>query len=405
MMKLVYYSIFLLFISSIAMGQEINIDEALAKAKREVEKENYDKALSIIEPLRAKYPENEDIQTYTGRIYSWKKDYKSAINILSPMADRSNPNPEALQALINVYFWTEDYEKCILYCDKYLAIDPKSVEVLKIKATCLEKLNRDQEALDVIDKASYIDNSTQVFRGIRTLIGRKAKNAVSFSYLNISTSNPGQSPFHYGYAEYSHKFSKSAIVGRANIGNISNETQMLFETDFYQTFSNKSYLYANAGVSTGKTIFPVAKGGLEYYFAPQKKFDFSLGARFMHFDTDDITLLTGQVAYNAGVYNFAYRPYYDISNELFSHVLSVQRVNEEKERLIRLELQYGNVPYLYLYNSFTQPLKAYRVGLQYQHRFGDSFFVRPIFLYEYEEYIPSEYRNKFNVQLIVTKRF
>jgi YaiO family outer membrane protein len=83
----------------------------------------------------------------------------------------------------------------------------------------------------------------------------------------------------------------------------------------------------------------------------------------------------------------------------------VQRVNEEKERLIRLELQYGNVPYLYLYNNFTQPLKAYRIGIQYQHRFGDSFFVRPIFLYEDEEYAPGEYRNKFNVQLIVTKRF
>ena len=355
-MKFIYYSIFVLFISSVAIGQEINIDETLAIVKLEVEKENYDKALSLIEPLRAKYPENEDIQLYAGRIYSWKKDYKTAVEILSPMADRNNPNPEALQALVNIYFWTEDYEKCISYCDKYLAIDPKSVDVLWIKVTCLEKLNRDQEALDLIEKATFIDNSTQAFRGIRTLIGRKSKNAVSASYLNVSTSDPGQSPFHYGYVEYSHKFSKSAIVGRANIGNISNDTQMLFETDFYQTFSNKSYLYANAGFSTGETIFPMAKVGLEYYFKPQKKFDFSLGTRFMHFDTDDIALLTGQVAYNAGIYSFAYRPYYDVSNELFSHVLSIQRVNEEKERLIRLELQYGNVPYLYLYNSFTRPL-------------------------------------------------
>lgn len=404
-MKFIYYSILLFFISSVVIGQEINIDETLTNVRREVEKANYDKALSLIEPLRAKYPENEDIQTYTGRIYSWKKEYKTAVKILSPMADRSNPNPEALQALVNIYFWQEDYEKCISYCDRYLEIDPKSVDVLKIKAICLEKLNRDEEALDLINKSAYIDNSTQAFRGIRTLIGKKAKNAISVSYLNISTSDPGQSPFHYGYVEYSHKFSKSAIVGRANIGNVSSETQMLFETDYYQTFSNKSYLYANAGVSTGETLFPVAKAGLEYYFSPQKKFDFSLGARFMHFDTDDITLLTGQAVYNAGIYSFGYRPYYDISNELFSHVLSVQRVNEEKERILRLELQYGNVPYLYLYNSFTQPLKAYRAGIQYQHRFGDSFLVRPIFLYEYEEYIPGEYRNRFNVQLIVTKRF
>lgn len=404
-MKFIYHSILLLFISSIAFGQELSIDETLANVKREVEKENFDKALSLIEPLRAKFPENEDIQVYAGRIYSWKKDYKTAAKILSPMADRANPNPEALQAIINIYFWSEDYERCIIYCDKYLLTDPKSIDVLRIKATCLEKMNRDQEALELIEKASFIDNSTQAFSGIRTLIGRKAKNTVSASYLNISTSEPGQSPFHYGYVEYSHKFSKSAIVGRANVGHINDDTQMLFEADYYQTFSNKSYLYANGGISTGETIFPVAKAGLEYYFAPHKKFDYSFGARFMHFETDDITLLTGQLAYTAGVYTVAYRPYYDTSNELFSHVLSLQKVNEEKERLIRLELQYGNVPYLYLYNNFTQPLKAYRAGIQYQHRFGESFFVRPIFLYEREEYVPGEYRNRFNVQLIVTKRF
>lgn len=403
-MKYIYYSVLMLFISSFAMAQESNVEEILANAKREAEKENYDKALSLIEPLRAKFPADEDIQIFSGRVYSWKKEYKTALKILAPLADRNTPNPEALQAIINVYFWTQDYEKCIAYCDKYLAIDSKSADIIQIKAACLEKLNRDQEALELIEKSS-VDNSTQVFRGIRTLIGRKAKNAVSASYLNVSTSEPGQSPFHYGYVEYSHKFSKSAIVGRANIGNVSTETQMLFETDFYQTFSNKSYLYANAGFSTGETIFPVAKAGIEYYFAPQKKFDFSLGARFMHFESDDITLLTGQIAYNAGIYSFAYRPYYDTSNELFSHVLSVQRTNEEKERIIRLELQYGNVPYLYLYNNFTQPLKAYRAGIQYQHRFGESFFVRPVFLYEREEYIPGEYRNRFNVQFIVTKRF
>lgn len=404
-MKFIYYSVILLFISSITFGQEINIDAVIANVKAEVEKENYDKALSLIEPVRKQYPENEDVQVYTGRIYSWKKEYSKANQILLPMADRNNPNPEALLAVINVYFWSEQFEKCVVYCDKYLAIDSKSIDVLKIKATCLEKLNRDQEALELIEKASVIDNSTQAFRGIRTLIGRKAKNAVSASYLNISTSNPGQSPFHYGYVEYSHKFSKSAIVGRANVGHVNNDTQMLFETDYYQTFKNKSYLYANAGLSTGETVFPMAKAGLEYYFAPHKNFDYALGARFMHFEIDDIILLTGQLAYNTGAYTIAYRPYYDTTNELFSHVLSLQKTNEEKESILRFELQYGNVPYLYLYNGLSAPLTAYRAGIQYQHRLGDSFFVRPVFLYEYEEYIPGEYRNRFNVQLIVTKRF
>jgi len=404
-MKLIYHTILLLFISSIALGQEINIDAAFAAVKHEVEKEQYDKALQILEPLQAKFPENEDIKVYIGRIYSWKKDYNTAVKVLAPMADKANPNPDALLAIINTYFWSEQFETCIFYCDQYLKIDPNSSDVILIKAKSLERLNRDKEALDLVEKLPITENSTQAITGVRTLIGQKAKNAVSVSYLNISTSDPGQSPLHYGYIEYSHKFSKSALVGRANVGHANNDTQMLFEADYYQTFSKRNYLYVNAGVSTGETIFPVAKAGIEYYFVPHKKFDYALGLRFMHFDADDITLLTGQLAYHEGAYTLAYRPYYDTKNELFSHVLSLQHTNEEKERIIRLELQYGNVPYLYLYNNFTQPLSAYRIGLQYQQRIGSSFFVRPVFLYEYEEYLPDEYRNRFNVQIIITKRF
>lgn len=404
-MKFIRYSIFLLLFSNIVIGQEINIDAVMSDAMREVEKGNYDKALSLLEPLSAKFPENEEIKIYKGRIYSWKKDYNAAITILAPMADKNPATPDALLAIINVYFWTEQFDPCIYYCDRYLAIDPDSGDVKLIKVKALERLNRDKEALEIIERLPLTENSTQAITGLRTLIGRKAKNAIAASYLNVSTSSPGQSPLHYGYVEYSHKFSKSALVGRANIGNAFNETQMLFEADYYQTFSKKNYLYVNGGISTGQTIFPIAKAGAEYYFTPYKKFDFSLGAKFMHFETDDVTLLTGQLAYNIGTYTLAYRPFYDTTNELFSHVLSIQTINEEKENLLRIELQYGNVPYLYLYNSVIDPLKAYRIGIQYQQRLGNSFFVRPVFLYEYEEYLPEQYRNRFSAQIIVTKRF
>ena len=404
-MKFLYYTIFLLLISPVVLAQKNTIDDVMRHAKREAEKGNYDAALALTEPLSVKFPENEEIKIYNGRIYSWKKDYNASIKILEPMVDRINPSPDALLAIINTYYWSQQFDKCITYCDRYLAIEPNSLDVLRIKVTCLEKLNRDKEALAIIEKVLITDNSTQAFRGVRTLIGEKATNAISASYLNISTSSPGQSPLHYGYVEYSHKFTKSALVGRANAGHVNGDSQMLFEADYYQTFAKKNYLYVNGGVSTGETVFPVAKAGVEYYFVPHKKFDYALGVRYMHFETEDVTLLTGQLAYHIGANTISYRPYYDTTNELFSHVLSFQNTNEEKESIIRFELQYGNVPYLYLYNNLTQPLRSYRAGIQYQRRLGNSFFIRPVFLYEYEEYLPDAYRNRFNVQVILTKRF
>jgi len=273
-----------------------------------------------------------------------------------------------------------------------------------IKAVCLEKAGRDAEALAILDKLPVADATGERATGLRTIIGRKKKNAIAASYLNISTYDPGQAPIHYGYVEYLRKFTKSTIVGRANVGHRNGETEAQAEVDFYHTFK-KSYLYTNAGFSNGEFIFPQIRLGAEYYFAPQGQFDLSLGARYLGFQDDDVTLITGQVVYRFNEYAVGYRPYYDLNNNLMSHVVSFQKTNDAKESLIRLELQYGNVPYLYIYNNATQPLKAYRVGLQYQHRLAESLFIRPVFLYEYEEFLPDTYRHKFNCQVILTKRF
>lgn len=389
----------------IAMAQQ-DLEDGFKHARAKAETKDYNGALKILDALEKKYPENEDIRVYQGRVYSWKRDFSKAKKVLRPLADRDKPNIEALQAAINAYYWSYDYEACITYCDKYLETEPNAEDILMIKAACLEKAGRDAEALQILNTIGPEDSNEKT-SSLRSIISHKRKNAISASYLNISTVDPGQGPTHYAYIEYLRKFTKSTLIGRFNVGNRDSQSEVQYEVDYYRTFG-RSYLYTNAAYSSRAGIFPEYRLGAEYYFAPQGQFDFSLGGRYMRFPGDpgtNIVLATGQAAYRFSDYTLAYRPYYDIDNSLMSHVVSIQKTNELKESLIRLELQYGNVPYLYLYNNVTQPLAAYRAGIQYQHRFGDSFFVRPIFLYEYEEYIPDTYRHKFNCQIIFTKRF
>jgi YaiO family outer membrane protein len=395
----------LLLLSFNCFAQKFDVDQNMREAQRHAELQDYDKALQHIDKILSRYPDDEDVLIYKARILSWKKEYTKAITLLEPLADRPDANVESVEAICSTHYWAGNYETAISYCDKYLMQNPGNTDILMIKANCLEQLGRDNEALAILDSEPVRSSNRADAIALSEVIKRRTKNSISASYLNVSTKDPGQAPFHYGYVEYARKINKTTLVGRANVGHAFDETQALFEADFYQTFKRRDYLYLNAGVSTGETVFPVARAGAEYYFAPAKRFDYSIGARYMHFKTEDVTLLTGHLGFRHAKYTFAYRPFYDTANELLSHVLSIQKDNEEKERLIRLELQYGNVPYLYLYNSFTEPLTAYRIGLQYQHRFGESFFVRPVFLYEYEEYIPENYRHKFNIQVIVTKRF
>ncbi len=382
--------------------QETDIDSTLAVVANKAEKNDYSGAIESLQVLIDAYPENESFLIYKGRIYAWQKYYAKSIEVLKPLADKNNPDTEALEAIINTYYWSLQYRECIIYCNKYLSLQPNTASVMLIKANCLEKLNEDEQAEALLSEISITDSNNPGIQSLRTTLSRKKKNAISASYLNISTEN--QSPLHYGYVEYLRKIKKSSVIARANVGHVNNTTEGQFEVDFYHSF-NKSYVYVNAGVGSGSLIFPRFRAGAEYYFSPLRKFDFSLGGRYLGFESSDVTLATGHIGYNYNAYNFAYRPFYDIDNQLLSHIISVQKTNEAKENIIRLELQYGNVPYLYIYNNVTEPLTAYRVGLQYQHRLKESLFIRPIILYEYEEFLPDTYRNRLNVQLIVTKRF
>ena len=402
-MKSLKYVLLLLLLPYLAMAQD-DFDSLFKKAKEKAQNTHYDASLQILGELETKYPDNEDVIVYKGSVQSWKKDFTNAQETLLPLAKREKPNMDAVRALINVYYWQGNYKACLPYCNTYLTAYPDDRDVLVIKAICLDDTGNVTESKAVLDKLTAL-GSDEKTASLFAELNKKKKNALSASYLNISTDEPEQNYTHYGYIEYLRKFGKSTVIGRVNIGNRDDDTAAQFEVDYYQKFNNNSYLYVNAGASGENTIFPVARLGAEYYFKPYKSFDFSFGSRFMHFEDDNVTLLTGQVAKRFHEYTLAYRPYYDVNNSLLSHVLSFQKYNEDKERLWRLELQYGNVPYLYLYSNSIEPLTAYRAGIQYQHRFGNSFFVRPIFLYEYEEYLPDSYRNKFNFQVIITKRF
>src|SRR5687767_9323399 len=95
----------------IAMAQQ-DLEDGFKHARAKAETKDYNGALKILDALEKKYPENEDIRVYQGRVYSWKRDFSKAKKVLRPLADRDKPNIEALQAAINAYYWSYDYEAC-----------------------------------------------------------------------------------------------------------------------------------------------------------------------------------------------------------------------------------------------------------------------------------------------------
>lgn len=398
-----FFSVLFTMLSFSLLGQDIT-DAVLKEASDLAAKGQYEQALLLLEKKEPNSPANAEWQVMRGRIYSWKRDFKDAESILKPLAERQPPHYDAMAALINTLYWSDQYRDCLLWIDRYLEQFPKDSGILLTKARVLEKLDEDEEALKILNNSLKDPKISSETEGLRQLIIRKKKNHVSLSYLNITTANPGIEPAHYGYVEYGRRIKKSSLIGRIHGGSLNGESSLLVESDFYTKTSSKSYIYLNAGVSDGKAVFPKSRAAAEFYLSPNRIWDFSVGSRLLDFETDDVILLTGHAAFNIHDWNISYRPFYDLNNSLFSHVLGIQRRDESKERLLRMELQYGTVPYLLLYSNLKQ-LQAWRAGIQYEFPVVSSLTLRPIFLYEYEEYLPDSYRHRFNLQLIINKRF
>lgn len=406
MRKFIYLFI-CLFISVNAFSQNINADSLFKIATNYAAVKNYDTAIKMAQALIKEFPQNNDYKIFLGIVYSWQGNYNLSIEILTPLVETDKINSEALEAIVNTHLWAENYSQVINYCDIGLTkVDNQSLFFRLKKAVALSKVQQYKGALDLTDTIliKYPDNKEA--QALRTAIYQNKKNAISFSYQNTSFSNPSFEPWQLAYIEYNRKTNKLPFAVRMNYGNMFSKSATQYEIDLYPKLSATSYLYLNGGIAQGDYVFPQFRGGIEYYKS-FKKISTSIGGRYLHFKSNQVILATGHIAYTINNFEIAYRSVVSLIDQKWypSHVGSIKKSNDAKETFLQLDFQYGIIPFnFFVINEFDR-VNSTRVVIQYQFRIKGTVFLRPIFMYEYEEYYPALFRNRYNAQIILTKRF
>lgn len=387
-------------------SQIMSEDSLYNSAKEYVFSGNYNKGIELFKILIKEFPANQEYKIFLGKAYGWKGEYDTAISVLTPIALQFPPPVEALEALINVHLWSSDYQKVISYCDIGLKLNIADLTFFQLKkAIALEKTNKDESALMIISEILLREDHGET-QALKTQIYKKKRNAIAVSYFNTSFVNSDFEPWHLAYIEYKRNFTKIPVVARTNYGNMLSKTALQVDLDLYPSLGHNSYLYLNAGIAEGTHIFPGFKGGIEI-FKNFRRNTISLGLRYLHFRTSHVPMFTGQITGNMNKWDFTYRPYLLTLNQAWypSHIIGLKKSNEIKESFFQIDFQYGIIPYhFFVTNEFVR-INSTRFGLQYQFRLKNSIFIRPIIMYEYEAYYPGKYRNRFNSQIIITKRF
>lgn len=395
--------LFVLF-PKISYSQEAST--AFQEAKEQAYLQQYEPAIETLLDLIATYPDNLDYPIFLARVYSWKKSYTKAIALLEPMMKNAPPE-EALGLMIQVQLWATHYEEAIRYADLALSQDPNTPYRIQ-KAQALFELERLEESRELLSQILEKQARNQKALALQTQIFKSKKQELKVSYLNTSFSNPGFQPWHLASVGVKTHLGSVPVLVRGNYGRIFSREGFQAEIDAYPKVSRKSYLYLNAGSSINGSVFPDLRGGLEYFQAVSSSVNLSLGGKYMKFPETDILLYTGQFAYTfKNGTRLSYRPYLaDIAQAwTLSHALSIRFAESLKENVLQVDLQYGTVPYEYFTSGTFTDLRTARAGIQYQFRLSGEILLQPLLMYEFEEYLPDQHRNRFNSQILATYRF
>ena len=389
------------------IAQETNPDSLFLEARKSAESKDYNLAISKINTLIYSYPQNIDYTLYLARLYYWSEKFDLAQDQLLKIIEKSPSNEEAYSLLVKIELAAKKSSDLLTHSVKGMTLFVKNREYYKFyKAQALELLGRNKEALLILNNIKNTSDFYKDAQYSKNQLLKKQKNIISVGYLNTNFGNSGISPWHFGMIEYLRKTEKNAFVGRVNYGALYGSTGLQGEIEAYPKTGEKSYLYLNAGLSDGKSVFPIVRLGTEFY-KNFNNYSTSIGVRYLHFNQSQVTMFTGHLGRSFHSFNISYRPYLlSLSDNWFSsHILNFRKSFEEKEAFVQLDLQYGAVPYYFFVSQEFLRTSAFRVGVNCRFRVSNNFFIQPIFMFELEEYIPKEFRNRYNTQLILSKRF
>jgi len=398
--------VFCFVFSSVGFSQQ-DTDSLFISARADAEKKAYVHAIEKMQKLHSDYPENTDYTLYLARVYFWNQNYTEAGITLQPLLEKDSINQEVLDLKIVLDLASENFESAISnsIMGKEKFPDKRSFYTLQ-QAIALEKSEKNQEAKTVLNEIGKEDSYYKEASYVKTQILRKQKNTIAVGHLNNSFSNPSFSPWQLSHIEYSRRKEKIAYVGRVNYGYVFGNDALQAEVDVYPKLSKNGYMLLNIGFSGENFVFPEWRITGEY-FHTYKNWNASAGVRYLKFTATEVTLFTAHVAYNLNDWQFGYRTFLVSEDKKWypSHIIHFRKSWERRESFAQIELQQGGMPYFFLANEAFLRITSYRAGINVKYRLTDNFFIQPIVMFEREEYIPDQFRNRYHFQLIVSQRF
>jgi tetratricopeptide (TPR) repeat protein len=272
--------------SVVVVSDTTDLDALFKRARNLAYNKEYTTSRRILNAILDAKSDYYDVRSFLGRTYAWEGMYNEARTEFSRVLIEKPDFADALDALIDVEIWSEQFTIANEYIKIALSYYPNSELFLmkKVKVS-LRQQDKVTASLTLRKILEINPGNREALKMLNGTSGLKLNNHFTVGYV-VDFFDKQNKPQQLASFEYGRSFKFGSLNFRANYADKFDDGGWQGEMDAYIHFAKGTYAYLNGGVSRSG-IFPDYRFGGDIYQKLFAGFEMSLGARYLHFDTQD----------------------------------------------------------------------------------------------------------------------
>ncbi|MFD2033792.1 YaiO family outer membrane beta-barrel protein [Belliella marina] len=409
--------IFVLLLSGLVYGQQVDTDSLLKVAYKEFnESNNLGKAKELSWKALEIAPDYLDFHVLLGRIYQRSGALDSAKFYFDYVLDRDKSYHEVYMYLIPVNISTKNYDEAYFRINEAKASGLKQAPLLGFEHQILVEKGDQRVEYDFLQATlkEYPDLS-EFRQRFNILESRFNSDRIGFNYSLTGFNREGVGPWHLTGLQYVREREWGSLIGRVNYADRLSAGESIssgFQYELESYFFTGKTTYSYAGIAySNDIVFPNLRFGYSIYKNFQKGWEGEAGVRFTKVSPPE-----GNREFRSGIVG--------VGKYLGSYWLNMRMFLQNEEKSFYPAFTFtsryyfgGRFDYLTFIAGYgTSPderatlgqfdnrvaLQSYRFGLGYYKSISEKFFLGVQFMYNFQEYNPSftqnEYEGSINLQ-------
>lgn len=290
-------------------------------------------------------PEYLDVRILVARTWSWDGRHEEARRELAQVFEASPRNREAFLAAIDNERWDENREEAMRLAYEAVSHYPNDEALLMKQAQVFGEAGDDRQAARVLNRVIQLNPSNSQAREFREgLADGQQRWSLAAMYTQDQFTDHYDT-YHNSSIGLTRETDAGPLTARFRYASRFGTEDWQGELEMYPTLGRGWYAYLNAGYS-GSVLFPEIRGGADLYRTLGGGFEGSLGMRYLWFNPNDVTMVTGSVTWYVGSWMWMLRPYITPTSEEWgqSWNLTLRRYFADADTYLGFRAGYGFSP-------------------------------------------------------------